>query len=589
MKELAAAREVNPRDEQTLGRIAACLWMQNKQQEFDALLKEVQKHDPTPGLFHFVLGERLEERRRFDEAEKHFKKARELRPMLFQSGNSLGLLYMRLGKEKEAGELLRDSFKADPFNVRVSNTLRVLEHLAGYKTMKTAHFELRFDPKNDAVLAEYLAGYLEKVHDDLAAKFKHEPKGPILIEVFNSHKMFSGRTVALPDLHTIGACTGRMVAMASPNGKGIHKPFNWSRVIRHEVVHIFNLDQTHFLCPHWFTEGLAVISEGMDRPQEWNELLRTRVPAGDVLNLDTIDLGFIRPRSPLEWQLAYCQAQLYVEYLEKTFGKDRIGDMLNAYRDGLDTVAALQKVCKVDKVTFEKGYRGYLEDVVKGIGGKPGEKAMSPADLREAQKKDPDNPDLAARLAEALMRSDRPQARKLAEQALEQKRKHPLASVVLARLEMLGGNTGRAKELLEAAHDEQSPDARVLRALGKLYFDSGALKKAAELFEQGRKLEPGERGWLLELARVYSRLDDSDGQMEVLPKLVRGDADDLDSRKRLARLLSAARKHADAERYARESLEIDITDAEARELLLKSLDAQKKDEEAARLRKLFGK
>src|SRR5262249_8524186 len=145
----------------------------------------------------------------------------------------------------------------------------------------------------------------------------------------------------------------------------------------HEVVHIFNLDQTNFLCPHWFTEGLAVINEGFDRPQEWNEMLRTRVPAGDVLNLDTIDLGFIRPRSPLEWQLAYCQAQLYVQFLEKTYGKDKIGDMLNAYRDGLDTVAAIQKVCKVDKETFEKGYRKYLEDVVREIGGDAPEKRMT--------------------------------------------------------------------------------------------------------------------------------------------------------------------------------------------------------------------
>src|SRR5205085_769349 len=220
--------------------------------------------------------------------------------------------------------------KADPFNVRVSNTLRVLEHLDKYKTLKTAHFELRFDPKADNALGEYLGDYLEQVYAELAKKFKHEPKGLILIEVFNNHQMFSGRTIALPDLHTIGACTGRMIAMVSPQGKGIRKPFNWGRVMRHEVVHIFNLDQTNFLCPHWFTEGLAVMSEGFDRPQPWNDLLRTRVPTGDVLNLDTIDLGFIRPRSPSEWNLAYCQAQLYVEYLAKTYGDDKIGDMLDA-------------------------------------------------------------------------------------------------------------------------------------------------------------------------------------------------------------------------------------------------------------------
>ena len=74
-----------------------------------------------------------------------------------------------------------------------------------------------------------MADYLEQIYADLSEKFQYEPKGPILIEVFNNHEMFSGRVVALPDLHTVGACTGRMFAMASPNGKGIRKPFNWAQ------------------------------------------------------------------------------------------------------------------------------------------------------------------------------------------------------------------------------------------------------------------------------------------------------------------------------------------------------------------------
>ena len=278
-----------------------------------------------------------------------------------------------------------------------------------------------------------MADYLEDIYTDLAKKFAYSPEGPILLEIFNSHEMFSGRTVALPDLHTIGACTGRMVAMASPHAKGIARPFNWGRVLRHEMVHVFNLEQTHFLVPHWFTEGLAVSNEGYPRPQSWNELLVQRVPipspqplspaagergkpipspqplslgergkpipspqplspaAGErgkpipspqplsrgergkdeegdgLLTLDTIELGFMRPRSPVEWTLAYAQAQLYVEYLKEKFGAGAVGELLNAYREGLDTAGAIAKVCKVDKATFEKGYREHLEKVVKSL------------------------------------------------------------------------------------------------------------------------------------------------------------------------------------------------------------------------------
>src|SRR5262249_41644741 len=45
LKELEQARKVNPLDEHTLGRIAACLYLDKKQADYDALVKEVEKHD----------------------------------------------------------------------------------------------------------------------------------------------------------------------------------------------------------------------------------------------------------------------------------------------------------------------------------------------------------------------------------------------------------------------------------------------------------------------------------------------------------------------------------------------------------------
>ena len=588
LKELDEARKVNPRDERTLGRVAACLVLQRKPAEVETLLKEVKKYDPTPGEFHCVLAERLEDARRYNQAEQHFLEARKQRPMLSRAASSLGMLYMRLGREKEAAELLEQSFKADPFNVRVSNMRKVLRHLEKYKTLTTEHFELRYDPERDAALARYMAEYLEKVYAELSVKYGHKPKGPILIEVFNNHEMFSGRTIALPDLHTIGACTGRMVAMVSPRGRGVRQPFNWARVLRHEVVHIFNLDQTHFLVPHWFTEGLAVTYEGLRRPAIWNQLLLTRVPKGKLLTLDDVDLAFMRPRNMLDWNMAYCQSQLYIDYLTKTYGQQAIGAMLDAYRDGLDTAAAIRKVCKVDKADFEKGYRRSLEELVKKMGGKPGEKVLSFGELKAAVKEKPGDADLTARLAEAYLRRDRGEARTLAQKVLDRKPKHPRASYVLSRLEALGGNKDKARSLLEAAVDRENPDAKVVRALGKLYYDGGDLKKAAEMFELGRKAEPYDSEWLTQLARVYARDEQRDKQVEVLEELVKGDADDLEARKRLARLL-ASKDPAASEKYAREALEIDVTDKEARQALYKALEAQKKDAEVTRLKKLLEK
>src|SRR5262249_40685047 len=240
--------------------------------------------------------------------------------------------------------------------IRVNNTLKVLDHLDKYDTLKTKHFVIRFDPKNDKVLAGFIAKYLEDIHDELAKRFQYSPAGPILIEIFNKHEMFSGRITAMPDLHTIGACTGPMFAMVSPRDKSkvIGRPFNWVRVIRHELVHIFNLDQTKYQIPHWFTEGLAVQNEGFASPSTWKKILAEKLQANDLLNLDNILLAFARPRSPEQWQQAYLQSELYVTYLTKTYGEEAVGKLLAAFAKGMDNDRALQDSCKVTKADFEK-------------------------------------------------------------------------------------------------------------------------------------------------------------------------------------------------------------------------------------------
>jgi tetratricopeptide (TPR) repeat protein len=402
--------------------------------------------------------------------------------------------------------------------------------------------------------------------------------------------MFSGRVVALPDLHTIGASTGRIVAMVSPYGKEIRRPFNWARVLRHELVHIFNLEQTHFQCPHWFTEGLAVNSEGFPRPQSWNQLLKQRVPAGELMNLDTIDLGFIRPRSPLDWSMAYCQSQLYVDFLREKYGAGAIGQMLAAYSEGLDTAQAINKVCQVDKKTFEQGYRQYLAEIVKTLHGRTPGKPMTYGQLQRAHEAEPNNLEVSARLAEQFfIRRDYTEANKLVKEVLAKKSNDGLASYVKARLLHNAGEDEEAKKILEAALDKESPEPKVLQALGALYFEARDFDRAAEIYELAHKAEPYESRWLEELVKVHKQTGDTARRIEALIKLVPTDADQLENRKLLAQLLVKAERYAEAERFAREALEIDVRDVEAQDFLLKALDEQKKTKEAERLRELLGK
>src|SRR5207248_82950 len=118
---------------------------QRKDEEFDAIVKGVEKFDSKPAVFWNELGEQTEIRRFFGDAEKYYRKAADLRPTMPGPLNSLGLLYMRMGRETEAADLLNKGFETDEYNLRVSNMRKVLKHLGNYATLKTEHFELRYD------------------------------------------------------------------------------------------------------------------------------------------------------------------------------------------------------------------------------------------------------------------------------------------------------------------------------------------------------------------------------------------------------------------------------------------------------------
>src|SRR5262249_26451904 len=246
------------------------------------------------------------------------------------------------------------------------------------------------------LLGKYMSRYLESIYTTLTSRFGYIPPGKTKIEILKDHQWFSGRTIGLPFVPTVGACTGRVVALASARATRV--PFNWARVLTHKVTHVITLQQTEFNIPHWYTEALAVESEGFPRPQDWNRMLLERVPKRDrLLNLDTINLGFIRPREPEDRQLAYCQAQLYARYRLKRLAQDALSKMLMAYRRGLTTDRAIAASFQVEKADFEKAYLAYLDEVVKTIRTRVSEeKPIKFSQLERELKEKPDDPDLNA-------------------------------------------------------------------------------------------------------------------------------------------------------------------------------------------------
>ena len=149
-------------------------------------------------------------------AERAFLLAAQADPTRADAPIGLGMLYMQIGRETEARSLFDAEFAADPFNVRADNMMKVLKHMASYTPVETQHYSVLVDPTQDTLLGKYMARYLESVYDELTGRFGYAPPGKTRIEIMKNHQWFSGRTIGLPFIPTVGACTGKVVALASP-------------------------------------------------------------------------------------------------------------------------------------------------------------------------------------------------------------------------------------------------------------------------------------------------------------------------------------------------------------------------------------
>jgi tetratricopeptide (TPR) repeat protein len=368
--------------------------------------------------------------------------------------------------------------------------------------------------------------------------------------------------------------------------------FNWNRVIRHELVHVFNLQQTGARVPHWFTEGLAVRYEGKDIPPSWHALLAEKYQNKDLLNLDNILLGFVRPRSQDQWQQAYLQSLLYVEYLTKTHGEPTIGKMLAAFAEGLDTGLALEKACGVKKDAFELGYREFLGERVKNIATRPIPKQMTLKELRAAHAKTPDDLDIAARLADANYKfGKRKDAKDLADLVLSKDPKNTTAVCVKAQVLRDEKQPDSAYALLDSVVTDDLKDVAPLKVLADIQIATKKYSQAARTCERARKLDPHNVEWLKALTVLYvTHLKGTEPNKlkEVLEELANLDVDFLLPRESLAGIFHDAGNQAKAEQYARMALEIDVTNRNCQRILVDALMQQNKQDEANRLKTMFG-
>ncbi|HEX3357824.1 MAG TPA: tetratricopeptide repeat protein [Tepidisphaeraceae bacterium] len=335
-KPIARALAKQPNNIEALGLQAAAASLQLHNDQCAAILKQIDAINPHNASAYQEVADQLGAMRQYPRAAAMYKIAIERAPWWNSARNGLGLLYTQSGDEDDARATLEAAHSLDPFNLRTTNYLRLLDDLASFARKESPHFIVMYDAARDPVIPEYFSDYLESVHSIVCSDFKHEPGVKTFIEVFPTHDAFSVRTTGSPWIGTVGASTGRVIALVSPRaGKNTLGTFNWTQVLRHEYTHTVTLSLTDNRIPHWFTEGLAVWEEHSPLRWEWVPMLYHAVKENELFTMDNLTWAFVRPRKPTDRQLAYAQSFWICTFLEEKYGHDAILKMLDLYRQGL--------------------------------------------------------------------------------------------------------------------------------------------------------------------------------------------------------------------------------------------------------------
>jgi len=318
---------------EAMGLLAAVNALRLKEDKVDAILRQVEAIDPNNASAYLEVAEQLDSMRQYPRAIDKYKVVVQRAPWWTAALNGLGLLYTQSGDEDKAREALEAAHQLDPFNLRTTNYLQLLDKMASYARKETDHFVVLYDPQTDPVIPEYFSDYLESVESQVCDTFKYTPAVKTYIEVFPTHEAFSVRTTGSTWLPTVGASTGRIIALVAPRpGKNTLGTFNWARVLRHEYTHTVTLGATDNRIAHWFTEGLAVYEEQSPVPWEWVPMLYQAVNKKQFFPLDKLTWAFVRPKRPIDRQLAYAESYWICQYVEQTYGHDAILKMLDLMR-----------------------------------------------------------------------------------------------------------------------------------------------------------------------------------------------------------------------------------------------------------------
>ncbi len=563
-REIDRALAVNPASSDALATAAAIQYLAGNRTAYDAIRQRALALNPHDAGFFATMAELAGRVRLYETAAAFAREGVAVEPKGWSAHGQLGMNLLRLGKIAEGRKALETAFAGDPYDVRIKNTLDLLDTFSNYETRTYGPVELMVEKSEAALLGLYAGELAERAYKTFAEKYAYTPTPPVRIEVYRSHADFSVRTVGLAGLGALGVSFGSTLAFDSPAAKDAG-PFNWGSTVWHELAHTFTLGLTDHKVPRWLSEGLSVYEEhrakagwGFDVSPDFLDAYRK----GKLVPVSRMNDGFMRPAYPEQVQFSYYQASLVCDLIARDGGDKALLAMLQGYKAGKNTDEVFRTVLNVDPKAFDKKFDAFMQE---RFGPRIASLDSVQARLRSA--------------GEQLQRGDTTAA--IA--ALERVRTlfpgfggEESASLALARLYAARGDRARTAETLSEIilHNESSLEAH--ERLIPILLALGDTARAIDVLDRSMYINPYDiprHEQLAALARGKGQLTLAVRERRAVVAL--DPADRADAFYQLARVEFEAGEAAAAKRSVLAALEEAPGFVPAQELLLRIVDGGK--------------
>jgi hypothetical protein len=132
------------------------------------------------------------------------------------------------------------------------------------------------------------------------------------------------------------------------------------RAIPHELTHAVIhqvTDNPYGDLPQWMNEGLASRGEGQMLPPS-ADALSTAIAQRKLISLRALSGAF--PVDSDEAQLAYAESYSAVSFLLDRYGRARVNQLLQVFREGVTYDDGLKRVLGLDQSQLDQEWRGWL-------------------------------------------------------------------------------------------------------------------------------------------------------------------------------------------------------------------------------------